>query len=163
MEQVLMLVILFLDQQLLVMEHLDQFQIQDISLEVEEAEAVLLLLTQVDQLQVDLEVQEAVDALNYHKAAADDGTKNPMYKCGGEFMVELLGKLFNFLKMKEMKKQIIIGPAGCNGAAARPRTRPSRGRRSRRAIAGRARAAGADRATRSTARRSSAARRPEYS
>ena len=49
-----------------------------------------------------LEVQEAVDALNYHKAAAEDGTKNPMYKCGGEFMVELLVKLFNFLKMKEM-------------------------------------------------------------
>ena len=37
-----------------------------------------------------LEVQEAVDALNYHKTAAEDGTKNPMYKCGGEFMVEFL-------------------------------------------------------------------------
>ena len=49
-----------------------------------------------------LEVQEAVDALNYHKAAAEDGTKNPMHQCGGEFMVELLVKLFNFLKMKEM-------------------------------------------------------------
>ena len=48
------------------------------------------------------EVQEAVKALNYHKAAAEDGTKNPMYKCGGDFMVELLGKLFNFLKLKEM-------------------------------------------------------------
>ena len=49
-----------------------------------------------------LEVQEAVDALNYHKAAAEDGTKNPMYKCGGEFMVKLLVKLINFLKMKEL-------------------------------------------------------------
>tara|TARA_R100000315_G_scaffold48369_1_gene22768 strand:+ start:19 stop:510 length:492 start_codon:yes stop_codon:yes gene_type:complete len=50
----------FLVQQHQVMVLLVQFLLQDISLEAEEAEAVFLLLTQVDQLQVDLEVQEAV-------------------------------------------------------------------------------------------------------
>ena len=32
------------------------------------------------------EVEEAVESLHYHKAGATDGTKNPMFKCGGATM-----------------------------------------------------------------------------
>jgi hypothetical protein len=48
------------------------------------------------------EIKEVVEATGYHKSAADDGTKNPMYKCGGQPMREQLGKLFNYLKELEL-------------------------------------------------------------
>jgi hypothetical protein len=39
--------------------------------------------------------------LDYHKASTEDGTRNPMYKCGGQTMREQLVKLVNYLKERE--------------------------------------------------------------
>ena len=47
------------------------------------------------------EVARAIQKLDYHKAAAEDGTRNPTYKCGGDPMVEALTSLFNHLKEVE--------------------------------------------------------------
>jgi hypothetical protein len=47
------------------------------------------------------EIQDAVDALDYYKAGAADGTKNPMFKCGGGVMVDKLHCLFNHLRKRE--------------------------------------------------------------
>ena len=46
-------------------------------------------------------IEAGIEALKYHKAAAEDGTRNPMYKCGGGEMVKHLSKLFNHLKKVE--------------------------------------------------------------
>ena len=50
----------------------------------------------------DAEIEEAIDELGYHKAPNEDGTRNPMYKCGGEEMRKHLRKLFNHLRSKEI-------------------------------------------------------------
>ena len=42
-----------------------------------------------------------IEALQYHKAATEDGTTNPMFKCGGEVMENLLTHLFNFMAKRE--------------------------------------------------------------
>ena len=47
------------------------------------------------------EIEKVVEALDYHKAGTDDGTLNPMYKCGGATMLDKLCKLFNFLRDRE--------------------------------------------------------------
>ena len=47
------------------------------------------------------EIKEIVEELGYHKAKAADGTLNPMYKCGGDGMLELLKELFNNLRDRE--------------------------------------------------------------
>ena len=59
---------------------------------------------EVEELRKDFdddEVRRALESLSYHKASSSDGTKNPMFMCGGETMREQLVKLFNFLKEKE--------------------------------------------------------------
>ena len=48
------------------------------------------------------EVEEAVESLHYHKAGATDGTKNPMFKCGGPTMSNILLKFFNHLLEEEV-------------------------------------------------------------
>jgi exonuclease III len=47
------------------------------------------------------EIRAVVDELGYDKAKAADGTLNPMYKCGGDKMIELLTILFNHLRNSE--------------------------------------------------------------
>ena len=47
------------------------------------------------------EVKVGIEALQYHKAATEDGTTNPMFKCGGEVMENLLTRLFNFMAKRE--------------------------------------------------------------
>ena len=42
-----------------------------------------------------------VEELQYNKAGTEDGTLNPMYKCGGKTMLKELQKLFNFLRENE--------------------------------------------------------------
>ena len=49
----------------------------------------------------DAEIEEGIKALDYHKAQAEDGTTNPMYKCGGEEMRRHLRKFFNYLRVRE--------------------------------------------------------------
>ena len=44
------------------------------------------------------EIEEATESLNYYKAGAADGTKNPMFKCGGHTMNAKLCILFNHLR-----------------------------------------------------------------
>ena len=48
------------------------------------------------------EVEEATESLNYYKAGAADGTKNPMFKCGGHTMNAKLHILFNHLRKEEV-------------------------------------------------------------
>ena len=48
------------------------------------------------------EIRKAVDTLDYYKAGAADGTKNPMFKCGGEAMEVMLYRLFNYLRSREI-------------------------------------------------------------
>jgi exonuclease III len=57
--------------------------------------------TDVDREFDDEEIKAGLERLHYHKAGTDDGTTNPMYKCGGDKMVLELRKLFNFLRQKE--------------------------------------------------------------
>ena len=49
----------------------------------------------------DAELEEGIAALQYHKAPAHDGTRNPMYKCGGPAMRGYLLQLFNHLHTLE--------------------------------------------------------------
>jgi len=76
--------------------------------EVEE-EVVRLVETAKDQGNFKLgmeftreEIRKALDALDYYKAGAADGTKNPMFKCGGETMEVMLYRLFNYLRSREI-------------------------------------------------------------
>ena len=48
------------------------------------------------------EIRNAVGVLDYYKAGAADGTKNPMFKCGGETMEVMLYHLFNYLREREI-------------------------------------------------------------
>jgi endonuclease/exonuclease/phosphatase family metal-dependent hydrolase len=48
------------------------------------------------------EIRDALDALDYYKAGAADGTKNPMFKCGGKTMEAMLYRLFNYLRKREI-------------------------------------------------------------
>jgi hypothetical protein len=50
----------------------------------------------------DAEIEAGVNALAYYKAQAEDGTLNPMYKCGGTEMVKHLKSLFNYLLDREL-------------------------------------------------------------
>jgi hypothetical protein len=47
------------------------------------------------------EVFEATEALQFNKASGIDGTKNEMFKCGGEPMGAAVGKLMNWLRRNE--------------------------------------------------------------
>jgi hypothetical protein len=47
------------------------------------------------------EIRAALSALDYYKAGAADGTKNPMFKCGGKTMEVMLFRLFNYLRERE--------------------------------------------------------------
>ena len=62
----------------------------------------LLPQVHMDRHFEDEEIDEAVEALGYHKAAAADGTKNPFYKCGGKEMRGHLKTLFNHLVDREV-------------------------------------------------------------
>ena len=50
----------------------------------------------------DEEIAEGINRLAYYKAQAEDGTLNPMYKCGGAEMVRHLKVLFNHLLEREI-------------------------------------------------------------
>ena len=58
----------------------------------------------------DEEIDEAVEALGYHKAAAADGN-HPFYKCGGKEMRGHLKTLFNHLVDREVVPRAGRGPS----------------------------------------------------
>ena len=52
---------------------------------------------EIDRPFTDAEIEQAIEDLDYHKAEAEDGTRNPLYKCGGAEIRTHLRTLFNFL------------------------------------------------------------------
>ena len=56
----------------------------------------------MDRHSDDEEMEAATVSLGYHKAAAKDGTKNPLYRCGGKEMRTHLLSLFNYLLDREV-------------------------------------------------------------